>query len=104
MLLSDRQRIVKTTNSDFKDEENDSSSCKSDNDMQLKRVIKSDNFDNLDFDDECSSNNDNENENENENINKNIILSNSSNSLISKTALTFILISTNLTVSTVKNR
>ena len=51
--------------------------------MQLERVIKSDNFDNLDFDDESSNNDDDENENENKNIDENVILSfSSSNSLI----------------------
>ena len=73
-------------NSDFKDEENhDFSSCKSDNDMQLEKVVKSDNFDNFDdFDDESSSS-----ENENENVDENEILSLSSpNSLASEAALT----------------
>ena len=71
MLLSDRQRIIKTTNSDFKDK--DSNSCKSDNNMQLERVMKSDNFDNLDFDDESSSSDNNENENESKNVDENVI-------------------------------
>ena len=86
MLLSDRQKIVKTINLNFKDEEEkyDFSSCKSDNDMQLERVIKSGNFGNLNFDDESSSS-----KNENENVDENEILSlNSSNSLTSETALT----------------
>ena len=93
VLLSDRRRIVKTTNPDFKDEEEkyDFSSCK-----QLEEVIKSDNFDNLDFDNESSSSDDeNENENKSKNVDENIILSlSSSNSLISEITLT----STNLTV------
>ena len=103
MLLSDRWRIVKTTNLDFKDEEEkyDFSSCKSDNDMQLKKVMKSDNFDNLDFDNESSSSNDeNENENESKNVDENVILSLSlSNSLISETAS-----ASTLTSMTVKDR
>ena len=106
MLLSDRQRIVKTMNSDFKDEENhDFSSCKSDNNMQLKKVIKSDNFDNLDFDDESSSsNNENKNENESENVDENEILSlSSSNSLTSETVFASALAFTS-TNSTVKDR
>ena len=95
MLLSDRQRIVKTTNLDFKNE--NFNSCKSDNDMQLKEVMKSDNLDNLDFDNESSSSNDeNENENENENVDENEILSlSSSNSSASKIMLAST--STNLT-------
>ena len=87
MLLSDRWRIVKATNPDFKNEEEkcDSSSCKSDNDMQLERVMKSGNFDNFDdFDDESSSS---KNENESENVDENEILPLSSpNSLTSETA------------------
>ena len=102
MLLSDRWRIVKTTNSDFKNEENHNfSNCKPDNDMQLERVIKSDNFDNLDFDNESSSsNNKNENKNENENVDENVILSlSSSNSSVSKITFT-----STFTSMTVKNR
>ena len=97
MLLSDRWRIVKTTNLNFKDE--DFNSCKTDNNMQLEKVMKPGNFDNLDFDDESSSSDDNENENESKNVGENVILSlNSSNSLISKITLTSTLTSTNLTV------
>ena len=103
MLLSDRWRIVKTTNLDFKDEEEkyDFSSCKSNNDMQLEKVMKSDNFDNLDFDNESSSsNNKNENKNENENVDENVILSlSSSNSSVSKITFT-----STFTSMTVKNR
>ena len=67
--------------------------------MQLERVIKSDNFDNLDFDDESSNNDDDENENENKNIDENVILSfSSSNSLISETAFTLTLTSMNLII------
>ena len=78
---------MKTTNSDFKDEENhDFNNCKSDNDMQLKKMIKSDNFNNFnDFDDENSSS-----KNENKNIDENeILLLNLSNSLTSKIVFTF---------------
>src|SRR5437667_10296395 len=99
MLLSDRQRIVKTTNSNFKNEENhDFSNCKSDNDMQLEKVMKSGNFDNFDdFDDESSSS-ENENENENENIDENEILSLSlSNSSATVSEIAFTLTSMNLT-------
>ena len=101
MLLSEKQRIVKTTNSDFKDEENhDFNNCKSDDNMQLERMMKSNNFDNLDFDDESSSSNDeNENENKSKNIDKNmILLLSSSNSSVNETASAFTLISTNLIV------
>src|SRR5204862_3989562 len=86
MLLSDKQRIVKTTNSDFKNEEkkHDFNNCK--NNMQLKKMIKSDNFNNFDFDNESSSsNNKNKNKNENKNIDENkILLLNSLNLLINK--------------------
>ena len=102
MLLSEKQRIVKTTNSDFKDEENhDFSSCKPDDNMQLEEVMKPDNFDNLDFDNESSSsNNKNENKNENENVDENVILSlSSSNSSVSKITFT-----STFTSMTVKNR
>ena len=63
--------------------------------------MKSDNFDNLDFDDESSSSdNENENENESKNVDKNmILLSSSSNSLISEIISAFIFTST-----TVKDR
>ncbi len=44
MLLSDRQRIIKATNSNFKNE--DFSSCKSDKNVQLEKV-KSDNLNQL---------------------------------------------------------
>ena len=74
-------------NSDFKDEEkHDFNSCKSDNNMQLEKVMKSDNFDNFDdFDNESSSS---KNENESENVDENEILSlSSSNSPASKIAL-----------------
>ena len=82
-------------NSDFKDEEkHDFNSCKPDDHMQLERVMKSDNFDNLDFDNESSSS-----ENENENVDENEILSLSSpNSLTSKITSALTLTSTNLTV------
>ena len=94
MLLSDRWRIIKTTNSDFKDEE-DFSSCKSDKNVQLERV-KSDNLNNFDdVNDENSSSNE---KNKNVNADENEILSlSSSNSLmtVSQTELAFM--STNST-------
>src|SRR5204863_10117693 len=97
ILLPDRHRIVKATNLNFKDEEEkyDFSSCKSDNNMQLERVVKPDNLDNLDFDNENSSS-DNENENESKNVDENVILSlSSSNSLTSEITFTSTLTSTN---------
>ena len=104
MLLSDRQKIIKTMNSDFKNEKKyDFNNCKSDNNMQLKKVVKSNNFDNFnDFNDESNSNND---ENKNENVDENEILSSSSsNSLISKITFTSTFTSINSTVLTVKDR
>ena len=81
MLLSDRQRIIKTMNLNFKNEE-DFSSCKSNKNVQLEKE-KSDNFNNFDdFDDESSSS---KNENENKNVDENEILSlSSSNSSANK--------------------
>src|SRR2546430_16438152 len=69
VLLPNRRRIVKAMNPDFKDEgeKHDSNSCKPDNDMQLGGVMEPGNFNNLDFDDECSSSED-ENEDEDENV------------------------------------
>ena len=53
MLLFNKWKIIKATNSDFKNE--DFSSCKSDKNVQLEEV-KSDNFNDFDnFDDESSS-------------------------------------------------
>ena len=93
MLLSDRQRIIKAMNLDFKDE--DFSSCKSDKNVQLEEV-KSDNLNNFDdFDNESSSS---EKKNESANAGKNEILSlSSSNSSTAASQTESVLTSTNST-------
>ena len=84
MLLSDKQQIVKATNSKFmKNEENDSNSCKSGKNMQLERVLKSEHVDFKDFDNKNSSSDDENDDNEivSENADENEIFTLSSNSL-----------------------
>src|SRR5947207_7696913 len=89
MLLSDKQQIVKATNSKFmKNEENDSNSCKSGKNMQLERVLKSEHVDFKDFDNKNSSSDDESDDHEivSENAGENKIFTLSSNPLNSPTA------------------
>ena len=80
MLLSDKQRIVKAINPDFKDK--GSSSCKTGKNMQLGEIIEPGNFDNFDNKSSSSSNKSNNNKIIGENISENktsILLLNSLN-------------------------
>jgi len=83
VLLSDKQQIVKATNSKFVENENSSNSCKSGKNMQLEKVLKSEHVNFKKFNNKNSSSDDENDDNEivNENAGENEIFTLSSNSL-----------------------